>query len=409
MNITVAGTGPGSAKLHTREMTEAMREADIVLTSSKRIEEEMRKYSTSVKKLSITDTVDYIQEHAGEDLKVCIAASGDTGFYSVAGTVANNAPPGTEIEFLSGIGSMQYFAAKTKTGYEDMKLVSLHGRNGSLIPCVTYNRKVFSLTGGEIRAADAVGELIAAGLGHVMIYAGENLSLPGERIVAGEASEVIEKIESFGDLAVLIVINEEATDMHHVLDDEDFERGRVPMTKKSVRQLAAAELDIHPDDVVYDIGSGTGAMTCVMAKLANESFVYGIEKNRDGIELARKNMEKLGIYNIRLIEGEAMQVLEKNELPVPDKVFIGGSSGHLEGIVSKVMDMNKDATVLVTAVTLETLAETASIFESFDLDMKTVCINSASAHRLGAHSLMKAENPVYIMSGKRKQTGEHNK
>ena len=54
------------------------------------------------------------------------------------------------------------------------------------------------------------------------------------------------------------------SDKYRTLKDSEFIRGRVPMTKEAVRILAAAELEIKPTDVVYDIGAGTGAASCIL-------------------------------------------------------------------------------------------------------------------------------------------------
>ena len=83
--------------------------------------------------------------------RVCVAASGDVGFYSIATTIRKNLDAGVDIEFISGISSFQYFTARLNIGYEDIKLVSLHGRNGNIVPFVSYNKIVFTLTGGSLK------------------------------------------------------------------------------------------------------------------------------------------------------------------------------------------------------------------------------------------------------------------
>ena len=52
------------------------------------------------------ETVDYLRKNASSDETVCVAASGDTGFYSIASTIGKNLPEGVEAEFLCGISSM---------------------------------------------------------------------------------------------------------------------------------------------------------------------------------------------------------------------------------------------------------------------------------------------------------------
>ena len=396
MEVTVVGAGPGAAECLTLAAREKIAGADLVLTSA-HLQQAAEKYSANSRILSVTDTIAYINDHRGRDESVCVLASGDTGFYSIAQTIRRRAPEGVSVEFIPGISSMQYFCAVTGHSYETMKLISLHGRAGSIVPHVCYSESVFTLTGGDQKAGDLVQELNEYGLGGVRVYVGENLTMEGERIVSGTAEEL--SSESFGDLAVMIIDNPDAADPYRILADDDFTRGKAPMTKAAVRILSSAALAIRPSDVVYDIGAGTGAMTCVMAAAARESFVYA--KDEEALSLARLNSQNLSIRNIRFALGEAPEGL--SEFPVPDKVFIGGSSGNLKAIVETVLGKNPAAVLLVTAVTMETVTEAFQLFKELGLAMDIQCVNVANAHKLGRYELMKADNPVYLIRGERKR------
>ena len=45
------------------------------------------------------------------------------------------------------------------------------------------------------------------------------------------------------------------------LSDEAFIRGKVPMTKQEIRILTIVKAQIEADDVIYDIGAGTGSLS----------------------------------------------------------------------------------------------------------------------------------------------------
>jgi precorrin-6y C5,15-methyltransferase (decarboxylating), CbiE subunit/precorrin-6Y C5,15-methyltransferase (decarboxylating), CbiT subunit len=397
MRLIVGGAGPGAPELFTQEFKAAAEAADMIITS-RRLEPVMEGLNGNVSVMSVSETIDHIKAHSAEDATVMVAASGDTGFYSIASAISRSCPEGVLIDYICGVSSMQYFAARTQHSYEDMKLISLHGKAGSIVPYVCYNRHVFALTGGEVKAEDIVEELLYASMNDVTVWIGEDLSGDNERIVYGKPFELSEL--TFSDLAVVIVDNNDYVNPYQTLRDSDFIRGNTPMTKESVRSLAISQLEIRPDDVVWDIGAGTGAMTCAMALKAHESVVCAVEKDLTAIELINMNMLKLNIRNISLACGEAPSALDM--FPAPDKVFIGGTSGNLRGIIERALAGNENAVIVVTAVTLETLSEAGKVMGELGLTAETVCANISAAQKLGKYNLMKAENPVYIIKGVRK-------
>ena len=395
MKITVAGTGCGSGSLYTEKFKSAVKDADKVFTAVRDVKD-LEKLRSGVEYMSVCDTLKYIDEHIDENVNLCVCASGDTGFYSIAKTVAARVRGEAEVEFLPGIGSLSYFCAKIGMGYEKMKLVSLHGNEKSIVPFVCYNEHVFALTGGKVRVQDMADSLIGAGFGdELTMYAGENLSLDGERIVTGTPGEIA-SVE-FSDLAVVVIHNPNYVNRYKTLRDSDFLRAKVPMTKEAVRTIAVSELDVMPEDTVWDIGAGTGSVTCALCYRACESIVYALEKNPAARELIEKNAAHTGARNMKVTCGTAPDDL--TGFPAPDKVFIGGNGGQMNEIFDLILNANPEAVICATAVTLESLDAILSGFKDRGMEYTVKCVNVSSAEKLGAYHLMKAENPVYILKG----------
>lgn len=64
------------------------------------------------------------------------------------------------------------------------------------------------------------------------------------------------------------------------LSDEAFIRGKVPMTKQEIRILTLVKAQIEDDDIIYDIGAGTGSLSIEAARLAPAGHVYAIERKK---------------------------------------------------------------------------------------------------------------------------------
>lgn len=332
---------------------------------------------------------------SGND-KTAVLVSGDSGFFSAAKTIIKDCSNLYEIEVIPGIGSIQYFSAKIKAAYDDAAIISLHGRNGNIVAKVAYNKKVFALTGGENRVCDICRTLSRYGLGGVSISIGERLSFPEERIITGKAEEL--KDMDFDGLSVMYIENMSAVNPHIPIRDADFIRSDIPMTKEEIRWLSINKLGINPKDIVFDIGAGTGSVSVEMARKAFDGFVYAIEIKKDACALVRENAARHGAFNIEIVNGEAPDALKT--LPVPDKAFIGGSSGNMDGILETLLSLNPQIKIVANAITIQTLNQIIEGIEKHGITgTDVICVNIAKSKKIGAYDMMTAQNPVYIITG----------
>jgi len=133
------------------------------------------------------------------------------------------------------------------------------------------------------------------------------------------------------------------------------------------------------------------------ALAASRGTVCAIERNADAIELMHKNREAFGLTNLVVVEGEAPAALV--DLPAPDRVFIGGSAGNLDAIIETALSANPRARICVTAITLETLSALLECLRSRGIeDADIVQVSVARADKVGSYHLMRAENPIYIIT-----------
>lgn len=352
------------------------------------------------------EIVSYIEGHP-EFRHITVLLSGDTGFYSgakrLAGQLAerfrDNAHGNSRncrIELAPGISSVAYLAARLGTSWEDAALVSLHGKDEDFIQTVDRNRKTILLLGGGQSGEKVLGRLKEYGMDHVTVHAGSRLSYEDERIVSGKPSELSEK--DLAGLCTVLIENPfpERGACPHVRDGE-FIRGRVPMTKEEVRAVSIARLQLTEDAVVWDVGAGTGSVSVEAARSGNRIRVYAVEKNPEALELIRENRKKFRADGIRIVPGEAPGVLET--LEAPTHVFIGGSSGNLQEILSCVLEKNENARIVVNAISLETVKEVMEAAESGTLKSPEITQLTVSRSReLGRYHMMTGQNPVYIVS-----------
>ena len=460
--LFLVGTGCGAGTL-TREAEAAINGAEVVIGAERVLRELFLANAPKPSPRLISAKPSEIPGILGslsEERSVAVVFSGDSGFYSGAKSVllaveAFADAAAFEVRVLPGISSLQMLAARLGVPWQDWKLVSAHGRKANAVREVMDGRGTFFLTGGANSPAAICGELAEAGLGELLAAVGENLGAScrpfcgtaeareekdatfggtleatmrpssgtaeareekdtgffenfraGERIVRGTAVE-LSKMD-FQDPAVLWVAPLANANRRFFggIPDTEFVRGKVPMTKAEVRSVILSKLAPAREDVVWDVGAGTGSVSVELGLFAGRVFAF--ERKAEALELIEENRRKLGAWNVVPVAGEAPGVFygcracegEKRQLsyPAPDKVFVGGSGGHLPEIVKTVREANPKATICVSAICLETLEVARKVLAGDGFSIEVVQISILRTENVAGLSMLKAQNPVFLVT-----------
>ena len=394
--VTLAGIGPGGSETMTGEVWRAIHEADCVI-GAKRMLEAVPAGRRTCAAVAPGDIAACIRGNP-DCRRFTVALSGDAGFFSGAKKLLPLLTD-CDVEVLPGLSSLQTLCARLKTSYEDVIPLSLHGREGDVVPDVAQNRRVFALVGGENGAGALCRTLAEAGLGEVRVSVGERLGYPEETVTVGTAAELAER--AFDPLSALLIENAAAVPFAPGLPDELFQRGGgadgriVPMTKSEIRALALSRLRLTADAVCWDVGAGTGSVSVEMALQARRGRVYAIEKKEEALALLAENKARFHVSNLEIVPGSAPGACR--DLPAPTHVFIGGSSGSLREIVGLILEKNPKARIVAAAVTLESVAELTGISRDFP-SRSVVCLSAARGREAGPYCLMAGQNPVYLFT-----------
>ena len=398
MNITLVGIGMGAPQTMTLEARAALVRAEAVIGAERLLADLPDEVAGEKIALALPEKVAAAIESHPDWRDVCVVLSGDVGFYSGARRLLDLLRD-REPRLVPGLATPQYFAARLRRPWQDFRLVSAHGVHCDVLAEVLNHRSVFFLTGGDTGPSDIVAVLCDAGLGDARVTVGENLSSPAERITASTAEAM--RGQMFFPLSVVLVENDRtfARDSASAgIPDGEFLRGAAPMTKREVRALALSLLGLRRNDIVYDIGAGTGSVAVECALLARRGRVYAIERNLAALELLAANREKFGVYNLCSVQGTAPEALDN--LPPPQAVFIGGSGGRLRDIFAAVLRKNPAARLVVSAITLETLAAARDGLRELDVpDVQVVQLAASRIAVRGGYHMLEAQNPVFLVSG----------
>ena len=394
-SITLLGIGMGSRETFTEAGARAAAQADLVIGAKRAADAAANASCDVYYEYRPSQIVQYIKSHPGYQ-KIVIAFSGDVGFYSGAKKLLQLLQDITpKVEVLCGISSVSYFMSRIGQSWDDARLVSAHGRPCALAMLAARNKKVFAILGTESGAAELAGSLTRMDRGDILMYVGENLSYPEERITCAPARELTQL--HCDPLSVVCTLNPAAQPLAatHGLADGVFVRGRAPMTKSEIRAVSLAKLSLFKDSICYDVGAGTGSVAVEMALRCEEGMVYAIEKKADALSLIRENRRRFALDHLAVIEGQAPEAL--SELPAPTHAFIGGSSGSLEAIIRVLLEKNPCVRIVVNCITLETVSEVLRLIRAGEFrSHEIVSVSAARSKEAGTLHMMMGENPVYI-------------
>lgn len=406
--VTIIGAGPGNPDLLSRAALDAIDIADVVIGAHRALAG--IDVPPDVVRCELVKTADIVAEltDAASWQRAVVVMTGDVGLFSGARRLveALSGDAQVDVRVIPGISSASYLAARLARPWQDWRFASAHGVACDIVAEAERAGELFLATSGGEDPSRLSGELVQAGFGDARVTVAERLSYPDERITSATASEIAG--QTFDDLNVMLIefaggagspAGSRWPYASSGIPDELFIRGDVPMTKQEVRAVALAKLRLTATDTVWDVGAGTGSVSIEAALVARAGSVWAVERNAAGVRLIRENADAFGCGNVHAVPGVAPEALAK--LPVPDAVFVGGSAGELPSIVEAALEKNSQVRLCVPCVTVETLTEACALLSGSRFKGFEACqVSAARAEAVGSHHLMKAQNPVFLVSAR---------
>jgi len=360
-----------------------------------------------VRRLLIDDFLSLSGKLADEDIVVLV--SGDPLFFGL-GRLLLERFPAEQLAFYPHLTSVQLAFNRIKQTWQDAQIISVHGR--SLLPVVAALRegktKIAILCDPHNNPSSIARLYLQSDLSvDYQFWICSDLGDPlKETIHSFEGQQINELLErEFPSLSLLILLGQDR--MIKIQDfpilgikDESFysfpDRPGL-MTKREIRLQILSEMELLPGQTIWDIGAGTGSVSIEMARLSPSSSIYAIEKTDMGVVLINKNIQTFGLSNVQIIQGNAPSVLA--ELPIPDRIFIGGSGGKLEEILNYIQTrLPRGGRLVLALATLEHLCLTHAWLKKHHWKYHLVELQISRSVSLGDLTRLIPLNPVNIVS-----------
>ncbi len=397
---------------------QALQEAQLVIGSRRVLEQFQAILSHDVECRDLTGrlqaVVQWIVTAQDEGRRVVVLASGDPLCYGIGSYLIERLGRAA-IEILPNISSLQLACSCLGQPWQDMKIVSVHARNSGewimgagpehalypVLQAVGRDSLVGILTSPANTPDRLARLLMSEGLAQdVEMAVAECLRQPEQRI--HDWAPVADFSQRhFADPNVVLVRRYKTAGQIRFGFPDTYYHQRKPdkglITKREVRAVSLALLQLTERSVVWDIGAGSGSVGLEAARLCPDGHVYAIEKNEEDVRIAGTNRLAMRVTNYTLVQGKAPLGLDA--WPVPNAVFIGGSGGELRELMRYCLDRLADFGMLVmNFVTLENLALACEVLRACGLSWEVTQLQAARSRPILDMHRLQAENPVWIVA-----------
>lgn len=334
-----------------------------------------------------------------DNKKTVVLASGDPNFFGIASTFYK-AFPKNRIEIIPNITAFQGAFARIKEPWDNAAFISIHGKALSNLNRAAREQGTFVIyCDGTNNPAAAARYILAQNpdMKKAKAWVFQNMGSSEEKMASGSLEKFI-KIKT-APLSMMIIKNSLApVSIPYGIPDSRIKHQRGMITKKDIRLMVLARLQLSKRGVFWDIGAGSGSVSIEAANLYPGLEIYAIEKNEKRYEELLKNIRIFKAFSVEPVYAKAPDIL--SDLPSPDSVFIGGTGGELQAIMSIVRKrLGSEGNMVINCVTMETLSGVLQLLKRWRWHYEVAAAQHSYMSCNSCPEIFRADNQVFIVHG----------
>lgn len=367
----------------------------------------------------LSQVPEWVRTAQHDGLRCAVLATGDPLCHGIAAYLLSRLCI-ESFDILPNVSTLQLACARLSLPWQEMKIVSVHNKDAgewqegagpehglyALRRALVQHDRLAVLTSPD-NTPDRIARLLIAANLHeqFQMAVAANLATDDEDITRG--MPVIDMAtRKFVDPNVVLLwrLTPITNPVLFGLPDNSFQQ-RYPekglITKREVRAVSLARLQLRTDSIMWDIGAGSGSVGIEAARLCQQGHVYAIEKNTGDCDNARANSAAFGLHNYSLLNAKAPDGLQ--DWPDPDAVFIGGSGGELSALIVLILQrLQPGGTLVMNFVTFENVGTAIETLKVSGAEWDITQLQCSRSKPILDMQRLAAENPVWIVCVQKK-------
>ncbi|RXJ70131.1 precorrin-6Y C5,15-methyltransferase (decarboxylating) subunit CbiT [Halarcobacter ebronensis] len=341
--VTIAGNGMGDYNFSNLNI-------DISRFDKIICDPNFKEEAKNILKLKYKEAKEYLLENYEKE-EILYVVTGSPLFFS-AGTIIAKELPKNRVKIINNTSSKNYLLEKLFISELEVDCVSLHGRVELDLKNFLQNRYTFVLCDKE-SIKRLKEKLFYFENADITTTLGYKLGFSDEKI---EEIDLLNFDENSIDITApyVLLIKRDFEGKTTISEDCEFETERGMITKKYKRALTLQNLDLEPNQLLWDIGAGSGSCAIEAYKRYRVKTTL-FEKNETRVEFIKQNLKKHHVVETKLFVGEAQEFFDKLK-EIPQRIFLGG--GGVE-VIKQLPDLYKKldnrGIILINAITLKHL------------------------------------------------------
>jgi len=360
--------------------------------------------------------LDLINWLKSNDNDVILISRGDPLWFGI-GRILLNSFSKEELFFYPGKTSLQLAFSRLKKSWQDVKAVSIHGRETTeLIKLLKAKEKgIAILTDPKNNNL----ELIRQNLKELDLQNSYEFWLCEEIGSINERIRLISHQDNFpkgiSELNIVILLKKKTSSSIKNLplfgiNDNTFktfnDRPNL-LTKREIRIQILADLELPELGTLLDIGSGSGTIGLEALRLRPDLKLISIDKRFGSQLLVKENAKKLGVLPKKIIESDVRQFLINdlnNTFSDSNRVVIGGCDKETKIEIIEVLSkfLKKGDIIVLPIITYEVLQTVSNCLKQLNYETFLNLIQTFKGLSISEGTRFEPNNPVFIIKAKKK-------